>query len=314
MGESKTDVDRVLELVKQTLEITEEETVKRYVGVDISKGEGPRGNLQQTAYIRNILTRYGMNDCRWCKTPMEEGVQLGQDTSIIPELEGPYREAIGMLNYVATNTRPDIAFATNALAQYTVKPNKARWDAVKRIMRYLHGTETLALNIEGPDERITAFCDADWAADGSDRRSVSGYVIFIGSTPVIWRARKQSCMSASTQEAEYVSLSDCSKEVVGLLNLLGEAKLQVDGDIKPITIHCDNTAAIGLAEASTCSSRSKHIETRFHIVRDYIRQGLVDVIYVPGPENTADIFTKSLGRTKHEKFVEMLGLVKITTP
>jgi hypothetical protein len=304
-GNDEAEVENLRDKIKDKLEITEMDSVNNFLGITINREGSSNGSLDQAHYVKTILERFGMVDSKPHRTPMEERIKF-ENKNVDKDLEERYRSGIGMINYLATHTRPDIAFATNCLAQYNGCPSQDTWCGVQRIMKYLKCTASMKLNIDGNEENIQAYCDADWSSDIHDRKSYSGYAIFLGSTPIVWKAKKQTCVSTSTQEAEYVSLSECSKDVMALRNLLEDVGLlQVDD---PITIFCDNTSAIRLAENAMTTPRSKHIDTRFHYIRQQVQDGKIAVKYVPGEDNVADIFTKPLGRIKVEKFRKMLNI------
>jgi hypothetical protein len=308
MGNDKRMVDNIKNKIKDKLEITEEEDIVKFLGIGISRNDKCKGILSQEEYIKKILVKYSMEKSKGQYTPMEERAAFLNEGEIEMELESPIREAIGMLGHLANNTRPDITFAVNKLAQYTSKPSREVWARIKRIMRYLQKTNKMGIHISDTSEVLHAYCDADWATDTMDRKSYSGYVIFLGLTPIIWKTRKQECVSMSTQEAEYVALCDCAKEVKALLNLLKEMELMEEKFCRRIEIRCDNTSAISLAENKLISARTKHIQTRYHFVKQLIEDGDICVKYVPGSENVADTFTKPLGRTKFQMFRELLSI------
>jgi hypothetical protein len=305
MGPDDETVENIKNKIKEKLEITEEEEIGKFLGIEIKWNEDG-GRLFQEEYVKKCLEKYHMKKCKKQYTPMEERISFTSDGAIEADLESPIREAIGMLGHLANNTRPDIAFAVNRLAQQTCRPNREVWTGIKRVFRYLKGSENLGISIDDSNEIFHAYCDADWAADTSDRRSFSGYVIFLGSTPIVWKTRKQDCISTSTQEAEYIALSDCAKEVKALMNLVKDRQLFNGGEPRNVVIRCDNTSAISLAENKMVTAKSKHIETKYHFVKQLITNGDVAVEHVAGMENVADIFTKPLGRIKFTTFRDML--------
>jgi hypothetical protein len=277
------------------------------IGVGI-KCKG-KGFIEQGNYAKKILERFDIIGCHAVRTPLQENndFKVRKGGEVLKEV--PYREALGMLQYIGNNTRPDIIYAANSLAQYTSGPGEDEWCAVKRMMRYLKGTVNMKLWVNGVDECLSAFCDADWGGDECDRKSVSGFVIMMGTTPVVWKSKKQNCISQSTQEAEFISLNECAKELMGVVNLLEEMGLVQEEykEEKPV-IKCDNTAAVSLAERFKRTGRSKHIGVRYFYVRDLVQEKKVKLEYVKSELNTADILTKSLGRVKFELHRKGLSL------
>ena len=180
--------------------------------------------MGQPAYTEKLLTRMGMSDCRPVKTPMEPGIHLvkaAEDDEVLDQQS--YQSLIGSLMYLATCTRPDIAFAVGTLARFSSKPNQVHWKAAKRVLRYLRGTTNFGIVFRGDDlAEPMAYSDADWAGDVGDRKSTSGYVFSIAGGPVSWRSRKQNTVALSTAEAEYVALSSAAQECVWIRRLSAE--------------------------------------------------------------------------------------------
>ncbi|XP_039065823.1 secreted RxLR effector protein 161-like [Hibiscus syriacus] len=157
-----------------------------------------------------------------------------------------HRSAVGALLYVC-HTRPDIAFAVHKVAQFMLQPCEAHWTAVKRIFRYLKGTLDFGLCIAPQHGPISfrAFTDADWENDPDNRRSISGYCLFLENHLVFWNSRKQRSVSRSTAEAEYKSLADATSEVVWTKSLPADMGVRFD---HPPTIWCDNTSTVAMVE------------------------------------------------------------------
>jgi len=175
--------------------------------------------------------------------------------------------------------------------------NKAQYKMMLRAIKYVKDTEDLRLRIQ-PDERtekkwsIKAYSDSDFAGDVDGRKSVSGYVIYMDGMPISWRSKGQKSVSLSSTEAEYMAVSEVTMELLfihGVMKFLGmEQKL-------PMIVNVDNVGAIYLAQSATTSNRTKHIDVRYHFVREFIEDGIVKIIFVRSEENDADIFTKNLG-------------------
>jgi hypothetical protein len=130
----------------------------------------------------------------------------------------------------------------------------------------------------------------------------------MGKTPITWRAKKQNCVSLSTQEAEYVAMGECAKEILWLTNLLEESDLYPDEKRTPVKLFGDNTSAIKLAGSHMMTGRSKHIDIKHHFIRGLVNDGRICLEHIPGEENIADIFTKPLGPIKHNYFCKKLNL------
>ena len=151
---------------------------------------------------------------------------------------------------------------------------------------------------------LIAIADADWASDPNNRRSQTGWFIKLANCTFSWRSRQQKRVAHSSTEAEYVALSDCSKQVVWIRQLLEEMGYK----LKPTPICGDNQGSIFMSSNPVTETRNKHVEIPWHAVRDWIEDGIIEVFYIEGANNPADMFTKNLGRIKFEQFRKNLGL------
>jgi hypothetical protein len=184
--------------------------------------------------------------------------------------------------------------------------------AAKRVLRYLKGTKNLGIIYRAknhPSSRldIIGFSDANWAGDKNDRKSTTGYVFVIASGPVSWTSHKQSTIALSTMEAEYMALSDASREAIARFHLLEELQLKVRTPL----LASDNQGALTIAENPTNYQRAKHIDLRYHFIRHALERGQVHIEYVPTSHQAADILTKALGPQKHQHAVGMVGLFNV---
>lgn len=223
----------------------------------------------------------------------------------------PYRELVGCIIYLANATRPDLCFAANILSRYCVNPGIVHWQLAKRVLRYIKDTQKYSICYEKSAVLMNAYVDADWGGDLDDRKSCTGYVVMLANGPISWETKKQKSVALSTMEAEYMGLTEISKEMIYLKRLLGHMKLSNCVDVTP-TVYCDNQSAIQLSKNCVYHGRSKHIDLRFHFIRDAINNNDVKIIFVRTEEMKADILTKSLARHKHEHCVTLMNLNKRT--
>ena len=206
-----------------------------------------------------------------------------------------------------TNTRPDICFAVNTLSQFMVEPRRVHWIATKHVLRYLKGTIEYGLRYKVDHEiNLQGYTDADWVGSISDRKNTSGCCFNLGSTVISWLSRKQSSVTLSTPEAEYMAACLASGKAVWLRKMISGLLDQV---IDVTCSWCDNQICIKMTENPVFHDRSKHISIKYHYIRDMVEKGVVNLQYVATEEQTADIFTKSLARTKFEHFRGKLGAV-----
>jgi hypothetical protein len=218
----------------------------------------------------------------------------------------PYREAIGSLMYASVATRPDITFAISYLSQFLENPGRVHWEAVKRVLRYLSGTKTHALTYGNEHHDIIGFTDADGASQ-EHRHAISGFAFLIDGGAVSWASKKQELITLSTAEAEYVAATHAAKECIWLRRLTGP---MFGPPSKPTTLFCDNQAALRLAEDDNYHARTKHIDIRYHFVRQTITNKQITMVYCPSEDMTADILTKPLPKYKAAIHVQGLGICR----
>ncbi|KAG0598392.1 hypothetical protein M758_12G069100 [Ceratodon purpureus] len=270
----------------------------------------PEGILvTQRKYIQDMLTKFGLDQCKPASTPMLEKLKL------VPEMNAPpvdvthYQRLVGKLIFL-THTRIDIAYAVSVVSRFMQCPQEPHLQAVKHLYRYLRGTIDFALHYRrGEGSELQGFTDADWAADAHDRKSTTGFVFFLGSTPITWNSRKQPTVALSSTESEYMALTERTKEAVWLRCLLGE--IHALNRKTPTTIHGDNQGSLNLAHNPIYHGRTKHIEVRHHFIMEKIQSGEINLEFTPTIDQLADILTKALGRTAFERFRDQLGLVQI---
>ena len=262
--------------------------------------------LSQSQYIESILERHGMADCRPVSTPMEANLKLEKLVAAEVDVHD-YQSTTGSAMYGMIGTRPDLAHSVGALSRHTATPGQQHQTALKRVYRYLRGTSEYGITYDGklsdPDPQV--YCDADWANDPNDRKSISGYVVTMCGGAVSWSSKKQSVTALSSTEAEYIAAARAAQEASWLQSFLTEIGCP---PTKPIPFHVDNQSAIKLIKNPVTHDRTKHIDVKYHYVRDAQDNNVIDVKYCPTGNQTADILTKALSREKHKRFAECMGL------
>lgn len=204
---------------------------------------------------------------------------------------------VGKLMYLAVATRPDLAYPVQHLSQFSQRPTAEHLTALKRTFRYLRGTHKLGISFQR-DGDLQLFSDADWGTDTVDRRSISGYSAFFANGPISWSSRKQPTVALSTMEAEFMALARATCEAIWLRELGSELGLPATS---PTSIKVDNQAAMMFAESVVFHARSKHIDIRYHFVRERVASHEVKLTHCASEDNLADIFTKALPRPLFEK-------------
>lgn len=253
-----------------------------------------------------------MFDCNPVETPVETGLVLTNDEAIDKSVEPVdktlYRQMVGSLRYIC-NTRPDLAYGVGLVSRYMENPGHTHLLAVKRLLRYLKGT--LDFGIMFPAEHdnlrqeLMGFSDSDWCGDKSDRKSTTGYIFKFGEAPVSWCSKKQQVVALSSCEAEYIAACMGSCQALWLQTLLEDLKIIGSG---PVTLIVDNKSAINLAKNPVAHGRSKHIETRFHFLRDQVSKNKLRLQFCRTDEQVADVLTKALKKQAFLKLRKSLGV------
>ncbi|KAI3664284.1 hypothetical protein L6452_44769 [Arctium lappa] len=245
--------------------------------------------ISQSKYVQDILTKFGFSDSKPASTPMETHKQITVD------LEGEdvdvhhYRSMIGSLMYLTTS-RPNIMFAVCVCARFQVRPKQSHFQAVKRIFRYLKGQPRLGLwyHHDSPFD-LLAYSDSDLGGANLDRKSTSGGCQFLGARIVSWQCKKQTTVSTSTTETKYIAAASCCLQVLWIQNQM----LDYGVTFLHTPIFIDNNSAISIVNNQVKHSKTKHIEIRYHFIRDCNEKKLIQVVKVHTSNQFADLFTKA---------------------
>jgi hypothetical protein len=275
-----------------------------FLGIEVVQASGGVF-ISQKKYILEILDRFKMKDCNSVSTPTEFGLKLTKSGSGKKVSSTLYKQIVGSLMYL-TSTRPDIMHAVSLISRYMENPTEQHLLAAKRIFRYLKGTSDFGiLYKKGARENLYGFSDSDYAGDQDDRKSTSGYVFMMGSGAISWSSKKQAIVTLSTTEAEFIAAAACACQAIWLKRLLCELGYHQEG---PTSIHCDNVSTIKLSKNPVLHGRSKHIDVRYHFLRDLCKEGIIDMIYCRSEDQIADIMTKPLKIAAFVKLRDMLGV------
>jgi hypothetical protein len=251
-----------------------------------------------------------MSSCKPVSTPLSTSEKLSafEGTLLGPNDATQYRSIVGALQYL-TLTRPDISFSVNKVCQFLQAPTETHWAAVKRILRYLRQDTKIGLKIQKCNSMlISAFSDADWAGSVDDRRSTSGFAVFLGSNLVSWSARKQATVSRSSTESEYKAVANATAEIMWIQTLLKELSISAP---RMARLWCDDMGAKYLSANPVFHARTKHIEVDFHFVRERVLNNLLQIDFVSTGDQVADGFTKALAVRQLENFKHNLNLARL---
>ena len=304
----------LLQRIKSTLEtefkMKDLGPISYFLGIEF-KQTSENISMCQTYYIKNILSKFKMENCKPRSTPCEANLEVyksNNNNSIHEESpSGTYREIVGSLVYAMTCSRPDLAWVVTKLSQHLANPNQADWMTIRHVLRYLKATADYKLVYRKSNDglQLSTHSDSDWASEKEDRRSTTGYAITLNKEgPVIaWKSKKQHTVALSSCEAEYMALTHTTQELLFLDMLCRDFDIN---NKHPIMIHGDNQGSLDMVRNSSSNDRSKHIDIKHHFIRDNYSNGIIDVTYIPTGENLADLFTKASTKQKLNLFHQHL--------
>src|SRR5436189_6313179 len=267
--------------------------------------------LSQETYLKKVLERFKMDKAKPIDTSVMKNHGLSRnDCPKTPADKAkmanvPYASAIGSLMYAMVCNRPDLAYAVGLLSRFQSDPGIPHWNAVKRVLQYLVGTTNYTLCYGGSNVLLQGYTDADWAGDLDERKSTSAHVFLLNGGAISWRSKKQGMIALSTMEAEYIAAAAVVQEAVWLRCLLMSLEVIPDAD-DPVKLLSDSMSAIDYSKDSKFHARTKHIEIKYHFVRN--KKDEVLLSYIPTGEMVADPLTKPLVIDLFRKHVKSMGL------
>ena len=310
-GDSKQEIDRFKKEMMDEFEMSDIGRIAYFLGMEFVTTKSGIF-LHQKKYATDILKRFNMLDCNSATTPCEPGIKLstGEDTNLVDSTL--YRQLIGSLRYLC-NSRPDITYGVGLVSRFMKKPCKDHLLAAKRILRYVKGTLECGILFlaakENSEIEIVGYTDADWSGDVGDRKSTSGYMFMLGNAPISWCSKKQDVVALSSCEAEYISAAFGASQALWLGMLLEELNIKCSNVMK---LRIDNKSAIDLAKHPIAHGRNKHIEVKYHFLRDQVNKNKLALEYCRTEEQCADMLTKALKPKRLEEMKNKIGMHKLT--
>ncbi|KAG7553691.1 GAG-pre-integrase domain [Arabidopsis suecica] len=303
-GNDESLLQRFKSSMKKEFDMTDLGKMKYFLGVEVIQ-DADGIFIHQKKYAGEILERFNLLNANEVKNPIVPGVRLsksGDGNKVDPTT---YKQLIGSLMYI-TSTRPDLMYVVCLLSRYMADPYEQHMQAAKRALRYLKGTLGFGVFYKRKEVgELMVYTDSDYAGDIDDRRSTSGYAFLLSGGAVAWASKKQPVVTLSTTEAEFVAAAYCACQCVWMRRILEEFGLAQSGST---TIMCDNSSAIKLSKNPVLHGRSKHIDVRFHFLRDLTKEGVVKLVHCGTGEQLADILTKPLRLETFVRLRERLGV------
>lgn len=305
-GPDLTHINEVKNKLMKGFLMKDKGPLKHFLGLEILYDrENGILKIHQCRYIKSILKRFCMDNCKGTDLPIDPKLKIELCTDPDKATKNPFRELVGCIMYLMLGSRPDICFSVNFFSRFQDKASDEAWNHLKRVLRYLKNTVNVGLEYKRNNNTdLHCYVDSDWGGDTHDRKSVTGFVFKIFGNAVMWVTRKQNCVSLSTTEAELIALCTAVCDGLWLKKLFLDLGIKFD----QVTYFEDNQGCLALIKNPTNNRRVKHIDLKFNFICEHVKNGNVSLIYVDTKQQQADIFTKGLSYNLFVKFKECLNL------
>ncbi|SOV03874.1 uncharacterized protein UDID_19346 [Ustilago sp. UG-2017a] len=285
---------KVKKQIGQRWKMEDSGEVSHFLGIKISRDRVMRTmTIGQSGYIDQVLAKHLDKRTKPTMVPMQSILEGTLVASAAQQKEYPV--IVGKLLGIANSTRPDLSLTVGVLARHMREPSQEHYQAAQRVLRYLESTKEVGLVYRASEsqEPLVAHSDANWASDATiQRRSTSGSVALVYGNPVAWKSATQKCVSLSAVEAEFIAATEATREVLFLKQLLRSIGIATGTP----TVYLDNTGCIQVSKDPAQHWKLKHIDTKYHFVRNNVQEGRVQIKYVDTTRNLADVLTKPIGR------------------
>ena len=303
---SNSLMNDIKELLKSKFKMTDLGLIKWFLGIEFEQSDTGI-SMCQSHYLKGVLERFGMQDCKPRTTPCEQKLDDYESPAENSAADVTrYREMVGSLIYAMMCSRPDLAYIVTKLSQSLANPSQGDWITVKHVLRYIKGSLNKKLTYSKTTNglKIVGFSDSDWASS-TDRRSTTGYYFSLNQSgpPISWKSKKQHTIALSSCEAEYMALTAATQEAIFLKMVTKDFGLVNDEAIK---LNGDNQGSLSLVKNPIINDRSKHIDIKHHFIREKYTNGVIDLEHVPTNSNVADLMTKPSSRGKLNTFNSLL--------
>lgn len=304
------DIDRFLDKLHDVYPLKKLGPVNHFLGMSISRNREEKTiTISQAPYIREVLERFPACDKRYSKwSPMVVDIEPAYLHPILTDVMEirKYQALVGCVMWAAIMSRPDIAFHSNFLGRFTSKPTKYHMNLAYKVLAYLANTESFGLTLGGHAPLVLkAYSDASFADDRDTRQSTSGSLIFLGTSLVDWRSKRQRSVAKSTMEAEYIAASETSADIQFWRQILANFRVPIP---LPIPLFVDNRSAIDFATNERTKNSSRHIDVAHHYVKQFLDDGSLHLFHVSSADQIADIMTKPLPKLVHQELRAKLGV------
>ena len=304
-GSSSDVIETFKTKMTQEFDMSNLGSLSSYLGIEVKQGKNFIF-LSQTAYAQKVLQHAKLGECNVVAIPLEARIKFTNEEGRSTVNSTVYRSLIGSLRYL-THTWPDPLFSVGILSRYMENPTQEHYNGVKRVLRYIKGTEDYGLFYKKGDLKgeLIGYNDSDFVGDCNDRKSTSGHIFFFGGMAVSWSSQKHSIVALSSCEAEYIAATSATCQAVWMNRLIGELMSNEETKVKLLV---DNQSAITLSNNLVHHNRTKHIDTRYHFIRQCVEDKKIEIVFIWTEDQLADMFTKALERMKFQEMRDQIGI------
>ncbi|GKB42972.1 ribonuclease H-like domain, reverse transcriptase, RNA-dependent DNA polymerase [Tanacetum coccineum] len=275
-----------------------------YLGIEVTQTEGDI-SIRQSAYAIKILKEAGMIDFNETLIPMDPGTRLTKITEGTMVNSTKYRSLIGCLRYLL-HTRPDLSYSVGLLSRFMQEPREQHMKAIRQVLRYVKGTKDYGITYKhNGGNKIHGYSDSSYGVNTQEGKGTTGIIFYYGESPISWSTQKQATVALSSCESEFIAATAAATQALWLKRLL--SKLTHSQEEK-VTIQVDNKSAIALMKNPVFHGRSKHIDTKYHFIRECVEKEDIQVEFINGEYQKADILTKALPKIKFLTMRQLIGL------
>ncbi|GJX16863.1 zinc finger, CCHC-type containing protein [Tanacetum coccineum] len=303
-GTPKKEIDIFKAQMEEKFEMSNLGLLAYYLGIEVTQANGDI-SIKQSAYASKILKEAGMIDCNETLIPMDPGTRLTKITEGTMVNATEYQSLIGCLRYLL-HTRPDLSYSVGLLSRFMQEPREQHMKAIRQVLRYVKGTKDYGITYKhNGGNKIHGFSDSSYGVNTQEGKGTTGIIFYYGESPISWSTQKQATVALSSCESEFIAATAAATQALWLKRLL--SKLTHSQEEK-VTIQVDNKSAIALMKNPVFHGRSKHIDTEYHFIRECVEKEDIQVEFINGEYQKADILTKALPKIKFLTMRQLIGL------
>ncbi|PWA54556.1 ribonuclease H-like domain, Reverse transcriptase, RNA-dependent DNA polymerase [Artemisia annua] len=303
-GTPKEEIDKFKAQMEENFEMSDLGLLAYYLGIEVTQARG-NISIKQSAYATKILKEVGMMDCNETLIPMDPGTRLTKNTEGTMVNSSEYRSLIGCLRYLL-HTRPDLSYSIGLLSRFMQEPKEQHMKAIRQVLRYVKGTINYGITYKhNGGNKIQGFSDSSYGVNTQEGKGTTGIIFYYGESPISWSTKKQATVALSSCESEFIAATAAATQALWLKRLL--SRLTHSNEEK-VTIMVDNKSAIELMKNPVFHGRSKHIDTKYHFIRECVEREDLQVEFISGEYQKADILTKALPKIKFLTMRQLIGV------